>query len=143
MSFRIWMCGGSIEIAPCSHVGHVFRKASPYTFPREGGVNHVLHTNLARVASVWLDDHADFYFKLNPRASQEVVDVKSRRQLRSDLQCKTFQWYLDEIWPENFFPSETRFFGKIKHQNLCLQRPPNLIPTGGQMAKGTIHKPRG
>lgn len=62
---QVWMCGGSIEIAPCSHVGHVFRKSSPYTFPGEGGVGGVLYRNLARVALVWLDDWAEFYFKIN------------------------------------------------------------------------------
>lgn len=65
LSFRVWQCGGSIEIAPCSHVGHLFRKSSPYTFP--GGVGEILYGNLARVALVWMDEWADFYFKFNPR----------------------------------------------------------------------------
>jgi polypeptide N-acetylgalactosaminyltransferase len=142
MSFRIWMCGGSVEIAPCSHVGHVFRKASPYTFPREGGVNKVLHNNLARVAMVWMDEYASFYFKVNPIAAKasQTQDVENRKQLRKMLQCKNFQWYLDTVWPENFLPATKRFFGKIKHASTgyCVQRPRSPVtsstPPKGQAA---------
>ena len=59
------MCGGSIDIVPCSHVGHVFRKSSPYSFPGSGGVSGILYRNLARVALVWLDDWANFFFLIN------------------------------------------------------------------------------
>jgi polypeptide N-acetylgalactosaminyltransferase len=63
MSLRLWMCGGEVEIAPCSHVGHLFRKSSPYTFP--GGVSDILNENLARVALVWMDEWSEFFFRFN------------------------------------------------------------------------------
>lgn len=64
---QIWQCGGRVETSPCSHVAHVFRKSSPYTFP--GGVNQILYANLARVALVWMDEWKEFYFRMNPGTS--------------------------------------------------------------------------
>lgn len=49
LSFKTWMCGGTLEIVPCSHVGHIFRKRSPYKW--RTGVN-VLKKNSVRLAEV-------------------------------------------------------------------------------------------
>ncbi|XP_047107194.1 polypeptide N-acetylgalactosaminyltransferase 1-like isoform X1 [Schistocerca piceifrons] len=125
MSFRVWMCGGRVEMVPCSHVGHVFRRSSPYSFP--GGVSTVLYSNLARVALVWMDDWKEFYFKYNAEAAavRDRQTVRRRLELRNRLQCRSFRWYLDTVWPSHFFPTEDRFFGKLVHQEsgLCARRP--------------------
>lgn len=54
------MCGGTLEIVPCSHVGHIFRKRSPYKW--RSGVN-VLKRNSIRLAEVWMDDYAKYYYQ--------------------------------------------------------------------------------
>lgn len=48
------MCGGQLELMPCSRVGHVFRKRRPYGSP--DGKDTMLYNSL-RVAHVWLDDY--------------------------------------------------------------------------------------
>ena len=70
------MCGGTLEIATCSHVGHVFRKSTPYTFP--GGTSKIVNHNNARLAEVWLDQWKYFYYNINP-GSTNTRATKSLR----------------------------------------------------------------
>lgn len=106
MSLRIWQCGGRIEISPCSHVGHLFRTSSPYDFGQKQ-VGDVLYSNLIRVAEVWLDEWKQFFYKMNPpartirrtNATEVLVNITERVELRRQLECKSFQWFLDNVWP--------------------------------------------
>lgn len=115
------MCGGTLEIVTCSHVGHVFRKSTPYTFP--GGTSKIVNHNNARLADVWLDEWRDFYFALNPAAKvADRGDTSGRKELRNKLQCHSFRWYLENVYPESQMPLDYYSLGEIRNQdtNVCL-----------------------
>lgn len=115
MSFRIWMCGGTLLIVTCSHVGHVFRKATPYTFP--GGTGKIINHNNARLAEVWMDEWRDFYYKISPGLHQtDVGDLTERRNLRDRLKCRTFRWYLENIYPESQMPLDYYSLGEVRNK---------------------------
>uniref|UniRef100_A0AAR2LF70 Polypeptide N-acetylgalactosaminyltransferase n=1 Tax=Pygocentrus nattereri TaxID=42514 RepID=A0AAR2LF70_PYGNA len=103
ISFKIWMCGGEIEIIPCSRVGHIFRGENPYQFPKDR--QKTVERNLARVAEVWLDEYKEVfygygYLHLLDKNVIDVGNLTAQIQLREKLKCKSFKWYLDNVYPE-------------------------------------------
>eukprot|EP01147_Barroeca_monosierra_P006227 gene6227-9228_t len=120
ISFRTWMCGGRMEIIPCSRVGHVFRSRHPYKFP--GGNGRTYDRNTARTAEVWMDDYKEHFYHARPSASfAHVGSIEERVQLRNKLQCKSFEWFLKNIYPELNIPGKDMVaFGQIQQGYKCL-----------------------
>ncbi|CAO2638022.1 Polypeptide N-acetylgalactosaminyltransferase 15 [Lemmus lemmus] len=113
MSFKTWLCGGSVEILPCSRVGHIYQSkdVSSRTDPE------VILRNKVRIAETWLGSFKETFYRHIPEAlSLSKVakpDCTERRKLQRRLGCRTFHWFLANVYPE-LYPSEhrPRFSGK-------------------------------
>ncbi|KAJ8706940.1 hypothetical protein PYW08_011074 [Mythimna loreyi] len=135
MSFRIWQCGGTLETIPCSRVGHVFRSFHPYGMPAHMDTHGI---NTARMAEVWMDEYAELFYLHRPdlRNNPKIGDVTHRKILREKLKCKSFQWYLDNIYKEKFVPVRDVYgYGRFKNEetSMCLdtlQRENDSPPLG-------------
>lgn len=127
LSIRVWTCGGTLEIHPCSHIGHV------RTLPVPEDAD-ALNRNLKRLAEVWLDDYKTIFYNIVPAAhtAAEGEDLAQRHDLRKQLACKPFSWFLSAVCPDVFVPLATnaqhRGLLTVQGTNRCLDVPESMRP---------------
>ncbi|GFO05219.1 polypeptide n-acetylgalactosaminyltransferase [Plakobranchus ocellatus] len=121
MSWRVWLCGGRLLHVPCSRIGHIAR-AQPYDFP--GGRTQVTNFNYERAVRVWMGDYSRFVHGINANMQAlDVGDLRERLDIKWKLQCKSFDWYLNNVWPElNVYDQNVQVWGRLMNKavNLCL-----------------------
>ncbi|XP_059160754.1 polypeptide N-acetylgalactosaminyltransferase 10-like [Physella acuta] len=127
ISFKSWMCGGSVVDAPCSRIAHLFR---PLPYVHDVVADDIIEKNLLRLASVWMDGYKEVVMALRPRMKNiDPGNLTSQFEIREKLKCKSFQWFLEEVAPDipQYYPVVTPpsvAYGKIrsnKNSSLCIQ----------------------
>uniref|UniRef100_A0A8C1ADV1 Polypeptide N-acetylgalactosaminyltransferase n=1 Tax=Cyprinus carpio carpio TaxID=630221 RepID=A0A8C1ADV1_CYPCA len=125
LGVRVWQCGGSVEVLPCARIAHIERAHKPYT---EDLTAHV-RRNALRVAEVWMDEFkSHVYMAWNIPQEVNIGDITERKALRKKLQCKTFRWYLVNIYPEMRMYTDTIAYGVLRNSlktDLCLDQGPD------------------
>ncbi|CAK0881888.1 unnamed protein product, partial [Prorocentrum cordatum] len=140
IGFRVWQCGGSIELIKCSRVGHLWGGMGascgwPGSSP--GTVNKW------RAIEAWMDPvHQDIMRHYLPYPEEGTGDISNLLDIRDKLKCKDFDYFLDKAYPECWMRviQTAKFRGLFRNaaRELCIDaRPsPRMEPCNSDRIKG-------
>ncbi|XP_067263034.1 polypeptide N-acetylgalactosaminyltransferase 9 [Chanodichthys erythropterus] len=115
LGMRVWQCGGSMEVLPCARVAHIERTKKPYN----NDIDYYAKRNALRAAEVWMDEFkSHVYMAWNIPMNNPGVDfgdVSERVALRKKMNCRSFRWYLEHVYPEMRIYNNTITYGEVRN----------------------------
>ncbi|AWP21834.1 putative polypeptide N-acetylgalactosaminyltransferase 15 [Scophthalmus maximus] len=136
LSIRVWSCGGSMEVVPCSRVAHLERHHLPYRLPDQ----ELLQRNKIRIADTWMDAYRKIFYRRDTLAhfirQSESPNIAERVRLKRNLGCRNFYWYLTVVYPQLYVPQDRpALSGELYNVGTgsCADYPRGQGPQGGPM----------
>ncbi|KAM8706411.1 hypothetical protein ACLKA7_010654 [Drosophila subpalustris] len=129
-AIKLWLCGGQIEIVPCSRIGHIFRAFHAFEFPAqfEQQLDTAQATYLRNskiIAESWLDEYKYLFYTLKPAAKEIPLNLTHQHYelalIKTGQQCHRFDWYMRHVNTElKVHNAKYSALGTLRNEDRCL-----------------------